>query len=221
MAKSSSKNDIRSKAISAINKNGILLVFPVKNNEKYNSIWKELYPRSTMKWEWDENGDDRVAKLWHLREELSRSREVIYSKWLTGRATFFSIPMFKALYRMSREWEPSNWQRESTEILECLKMDSPMSTKQLKETTELQGKFMERIYERALKPLWQHLDIVAFGEIEDSSFPSLAICATTSIHEELVKEALALSLEDAETIFRKHIPQHSYIDKFWEKLKNQ
>jgi hypothetical protein len=215
----SKKLSIREKAISAINKQGILLVFPIKNKDTYNSIWKELYPRSTMRWEWDENGDDRVGKLWHLREELSRSKEVVYSKWLTGRATFFSLDMFKALYRLTREWEPSGWMKESSEILECLRMDSPLSTKQLKEATGLQGRFLERTYEKALKPLWQHLDIVAVGEIEDSSFPSLAICATSLVFEDLVRESEQMTLEEANEIYRKYIPEDSPIDKFWKKIQ--
>jgi hypothetical protein len=207
-------------AISTINKHGLLLTFPIKNKTEYNSIWKELYPRSEMKWEWTEDGDDRVAKLWHLREELSRSKEVVYSKWLSGRATFFSKDLFKALYRLSREWKPNHWLRESARILECLNMDSPMSTKQLKEATELQGRYFERTYEKALKPLWQHFDIVAFGEIQDSSFPSLAIGATKSLFEELVIEANQLSLDEAQSIFQKYILEKSVIDKFWKRIQS-
>lgn len=209
----------KSLAIKAINKHGILLVFPIKDNNNYNSIWKELYPKSKMKWEWDEDGDDRVAKLWHLRGELSTSKEVIYSKWLTGRATFFSIELFKALYRLSREWEPKNYSRESHEILECLKMDSPLSTKQIKASVDLQGKYLERIYEKAMKPLWQRFDIVAFGEIEDSSFPSLAVGATESLFENLVMEATKLSLDEANMILRKYIPENTIIDKFWNRIQ--
>lgn len=216
---SKGKTSLKDQAISAINKNGILLVFPVKNKSEFNSIWKEFYPRSEMKWEWDENGDDRVAKLWHLREELSRSKEVVYSKWLSGRATFFSKELFKALYRLTREWNP-HWARESLKVLECLNMDSPLSTKQLKEATELQGKYFERTYEKALKPLWQHLDIVAFGEIQDSSFPSLAIGATKSLFEELVQEAKQLSLEEAHSIFKKYIPEKSVVEKFWNRISH-
>lgn len=215
----SKKVSDKEKALSAINKNGILLVFPIKNKNDYNSIWKELYPKSEMKWEWDENGDDRVAKLWHLREELSSSKQVIYSKWLTGRATFFSIPVFKALYRISRDWKPNNWIKESSQILECLRMDSPMSTKQLKEATELQGKFFERVYEKAMKPLWQHFDIVAVGEIQDSSFPSLAIAATESFFEDLVLEAKEMSLKEAQETLKEYIPESSLIEKFWNKIQ--
>lgn len=40
-----------------------------------------------MHWEWDDAGDKRVADLWHLREELSRSGErVVYTKWFQNRA---------------------------------------------------------------------------------------------------------------------------------------
>lgn len=216
----SKKASLKSQAISAIERNGILLVFPIKNRQDYNSLWKELYPRSEMKWEWNEDSDDRVAKLWRLREELSKSREVVYSKWLNGRATFFSIPLFKALYRLSRGQKPKNWIKESSLALDCLKMDSPMSTKQLKMAIELQGKYFERTYEKALKPLWQHFDIVAFGEIEDSSFPSLGICATQSIFEDIVKEANELSLDRAEEIFKKFIPKESLVNRFWLKIQS-
>ncbi|MES2769805.1 MAG: hypothetical protein V4596_11730 [Bdellovibrionota bacterium] len=216
----SKKTSDKIQALNAINKNGILLVFPIKNKNEYNSIWKELYPRSKMKWEWDENGDNRVAKLWHLREELSSSREVIYSKWLSGRATFFSKPLFKSLYRLSREWNSNQKTRESMQILDCLKMDSPLSTKQLKEATHLQGKYFERTYEKAMKPLWQHFDIVAVGEIQDSSFPSLAIASTESFFEDLVLEAKEKSLSEAQEIFKTYVPQNSLVEKFWRKLQN-
>src|SRR5690606_26991653 len=194
------KLGIKEKAINAINEQGLLLVFPIKDKPQYNSIWKVLYPRSEMRWEWDENGDNRVSKLWHLRAELSSSKEVVYSKWLLGRATFFSRELFAALYKQSRTQEPKNYIRESGEILEALKMDSPLSTKQLKEATQLQGKYLERVYDKAMKPLWQHFDIVACGEIEDSSFPSLAIGATETIFEDLVSEANKLSDKRAEDI---------------------
>lgn len=186
----------RQKAIDAINENGLLLVFPVKGKPQYNSIWKVLYPRSEMRWEWDENGDDRVSKLWRLREELSSSKEVVYSKWLLGRATFFSRDLFKALYKFSRNKKPESWTKESNALLDVLRMDSPLSTRQLKEATDLQGKYLERVYEKGMKPLWQHFDIVACGEIEDSSFPSLAIGATETIFEELVVESREMSVTE-------------------------
>jgi hypothetical protein len=161
---------LQNKAIQAIEKNGILLVYPIDNRPTPLSLWSELYPRTKMRWEWDQDGDDRVASLWHLRAQLSESRLVIYSKWYQNRATFFSRSLFAALYCLSRKSKPSKWTRESSEILETLKMDSPLSTKQIKEAVSLQGKLLESTYEKAMKPLWQHFDIVAFGEIEIAVF---------------------------------------------------
>ncbi|HMN67936.1 MAG TPA: hypothetical protein PKC28_05290, partial [Bdellovibrionales bacterium] len=78
---------MRAKAIKAIDKKGALLVYPLNNKKEPASIWSELFPRTKMRWEWDAGSDNRVAELWYLREELSRSRKVVYVKWYQGRAT--------------------------------------------------------------------------------------------------------------------------------------
>lgn len=209
---------LKQKAIRAINKQGLLLVFPLDNKKEPNSLWAELHPRTKMRWEWDESGDSRVSDLWFLREELSRSREVIYLKWFRGRATLMSLELFKAVYKLTRSLPRKNETRESSEILDALKMDSPLSTKQIKEAVELQGKLLERIYEKSMKPLWQHFDIVAFGEFEDSSFPSLGIGATETLFEDLVTEANELTEAEAQKIFKKYIPENSVWYKFWKQL---
>src|SRR4051812_17327021 len=84
------------KAVAAIERSGVLLVYPIQNRPDPPSLWTALHPRTAMRWEWDESGDDRVADLWHLRERLSRSGEVVYAKWFQGRATFFSREVFTA-----------------------------------------------------------------------------------------------------------------------------
>ncbi|MDB5037548.1 MAG: hypothetical protein JWQ35_1076 [Bacteriovoracaceae bacterium] len=84
-------------AVSAVNKAGSLLVFPIKNQREPASLWSEFFPKSVMRWEWDQDGDSRVADLWHFREKLSSSGKVVYSKWFRGRATLFSrelLPSF-------------------------------------------------------------------------------------------------------------------------------
>ena len=68
-------------AVVKINKNGILLVFPVNNQKQPISLWSEFFPRSKMRWEWDELGDNRVGQLWSLMKKLSDCGEVVYSKW--------------------------------------------------------------------------------------------------------------------------------------------
>jgi hypothetical protein len=172
-----------------------------------------------MRWEWDSSGDNRVASLWILREELSRSRKVVYSKWYSGRATFFSRELFTALYRISRESRPQTWRRESGEILDILTMDSPLSTKQVKQFAGLQGRLLERVFEQSMKPLWQHFDIVGFGEVPDSSFASLAIGATKTLFEDLVHEASTMSLEQAQAITTQFFPEDAVWTKFWRKTQ--
>src|SRR6476659_3749059 len=87
-------------AISKINKKGILLVFPINNRKEPQSLWSEFYPRKKMRWEWDNSGDDSVAEMWGLMKRLSENREVVYSKWYQGRATFFSQELFAAMLRL-------------------------------------------------------------------------------------------------------------------------
>jgi hypothetical protein len=192
MATIKSKRD----AIRAINRRGCLLVFPIDNRKEFPSIWSEFYPRTPMRWEWDENGDDRVARLWMLRAELSTCNEVVYSKWFRGRATFFSRPVFAALLRLLGHSE-LGLSREARGILETLKLDSPLSTKQLKRATDLQGRFNEAAYQRGLKELFSRGLIVGYGEVDDGAFPSLAIGATQAIFEDLWSEARELSREEA------------------------
>lgn len=155
-----------------------------------------------MRWEWDSDGDNRVANLWILREELSRSRKVVYSKWFHGRATFFSRSVFKALLRMKGQ-DPV-LSRQAQEILHLLQEDSPLSTKEIKAATDLRGRSLESVYTNAMKELWSQFQIVGFGEKDDGAFPSLLAGATSVIFEDLWMEAQTLSLLEAEkTIYEK------------------
>jgi hypothetical protein len=190
----------KAKAIKAIEKRGALLVYPLNNRKLPLSIWSELYPRSKMRWEWDVDGDDRVARLWSLREELSRSHQVVYAKWFQGRATFFSFAVFTNMlaYLGSAQMAELALTPSSREVLDILISDSPLSTKQLKAAVGLEGRLNEPTYNRALKPLWQNLLLVGFGEFEDSSFPSLGIAATTTMFEDLWNESHTLNPQAAE-----------------------
>ncbi|MGZ5279726.1 MAG: AlkZ-related protein [Pseudobdellovibrionaceae bacterium] len=209
---------LQKKAVQAINQRGLLLVYPIDNRPLPLSIWSDLYPGTKMRWEWDEDGDSRVADLWHLRAKLSSSSQVVYTKWYQNRATFFSRQAWAALYKLSRQWKPQKWIRESDEILDVLDSDSPLSTRQIKEAVNLQGKLLEGTYERALKPLWQHFDIVGFGEIEDSSFPSLAVGSSRVLFEDLIAESESLSEAQALQILEKFLPDKSLWRKFWNRI---
>ncbi|MDR3607158.1 MAG: hypothetical protein P4M08_07250 [Oligoflexia bacterium] len=210
-------------AIQSINESGVLLVFPIDNRKEIPSLWSHFYPRSKMRWEWDDDGDDRVARLWRLREELSRSNEVIYGKWFRGRATFFSKPVFTAMLRlMNPEPRPEfALGADARKILETLLMDSPLSTRQLKRAVELQGRFNEPTYNRALKELWSRLLAVAYGEIDEGAFPSLAIGATQILFEDLYREAFALDIPKAQAILQKRLAAGSPFLAFADRLRKK
>ncbi|MGE3760056.1 MAG: hypothetical protein AB7H97_19985 [Pseudobdellovibrionaceae bacterium] len=208
----------RKKALSAIEECGAVLVFPVANKKNPVSLWYKLHPRTEMKWEWSENGDDRVPQLWYLREELSRSNQVVYSKWYQNRATFFSKELFTHLLSYLRP-EEGLLPHDSNTLLEALKMDSPLSTKHLKAAAELQGRLNESLYNRAMKVLWDRLLIVGFGEIDDSSFPSLAVGATQNIFEELWIESQSIDSKNAEKYIFKKLGEDSLFLKYARKVK--
>ncbi len=196
----------KKEAIRAIERHGMLLVFPIDNAKEPLSLWSVFYPRSKMLWEWDESGDNRVAQLWHLREELSRSRKVVYAKWFKGRATFFSRDLFRALLAVySKQPRFHTLSRDARELLALLEENSPQSTKQLKRGSGLVGRALEGTYTRALQEVWSRLLIVAFGEVDEGAFPSLALGATKWIFEDLYREAQEQSEKEAEAIIDLHV----------------
>jgi hypothetical protein len=207
--------DLRS-AINKINKRGMLLVFPINNRKEPPSLWTEFFPKSQMSWEWDENGDSRVADLWHLRERLSKSGKVVYTKWFRGRATVISFELFTALLAWfgsaSRSTRGLSFQ--SREVMDLLDEDSPLSTKALKRAAGLQGRELERVYTAALKDLWSQLMIVGFGEVDEGAFPSLAIGSTRVIFEELWQESQKLQRKEALETIDRLLPEGTLFRKF-------
>jgi hypothetical protein len=194
--------DIKS-AINAVNQHGALLVFPIKNSKEPLSLWSHFFPRSEMVWEWNEDSDHRVADLWHLREKLSSSGKVVYSKWFRGRATLFAKDLLPSLLVLMNLPETGDDRFEaglSSGALEMCKLlddNSPLSTKQLKELSGLQGKFLEADYQRRLNELWRRFLIVGTGEIDDGAFPSLAMGSTRHFFEEEWREALDRTTDEA------------------------
>lgn len=185
------------RAIDLVNQHGFILVFPIQNKDEPQSLWSLLYPNIKMKWEWDGEEDGRLAELWRLREKLASSGQVVYGKYYQGRATLFSKNVFRNLLAIHGSAQVVLQNKEAREILDCLEMDSPLSTKQLKEASGLQGKFLEKNYNRALKELWQNFLIVAVGEIDDGAFPSLAHASTKTVFEDLWLQSLEIDPVDA------------------------
>jgi hypothetical protein len=212
------------KAIAAIDRAGALLVFPLGNRKQPASLWSHFFPRTRMRWEWDESGDNRVGLLWQLKGELATTRKVVYTKWFRGRATYFSRPLFTALLRgLNPSDAPPHLSLSlaARRILEILDGESPLSTKELKLQTGLKGRANEAAYERALKELWSKLLIVAYGEVDDGAFPSLAIGSTRVLFESLWRDAFAISANEAETRIMKFLPRDDLFLKHYRKLKLQ
>jgi hypothetical protein len=200
-----------SQAVKEIKQHGALLVYPIQNQKDPLSLWGQFFPKSTMKWEWDDSGDNRVAHLWHLREELSSSNKVVYSKWYRGRATFFSKEVFVAL--LAFLGTTRGLSRGSLTLLRTLEEESPLSTKQLKKKCKLQGRAMEGAYHQALKPLWVRGLIVGYGEVDEGAFPSLAVGATPLLFEELWLEAQALNSDQGKVILEKKLKKNPLVLK--------
>lgn len=206
------------KAVQAINRDGITLVFPMDNRKDPHSLWYELHPKTKMRWEWDDEGDSKVADLWHLRTQLSTTREVVYTKWFRNRATYFSKELFTACLCISQQNLPT-LTKDSKEILEALRMDSPLSTRQLKEAVSLQGRMLEGLFNKSMKKLWDSFLIVAWGEFEDSSFPSLGIGATQTLFEDLWEKAENMKPSTAQKLIDEKMPVGSIWRKYWDQLQ--
>ena len=183
--------DLERKALSAIREHGALLVYPIANRKAPRSLWSVLYPRSEMRWAWDDTADDRVVGLWHLRERLARGRKVVYAKWFRGRAVFFSRELFVDLLASLAPWDATP-SLEAREILSLLEENSPQSTKAVRRDAGLRGRTGERVWQRALEELWASLLVVGTGEVDDGAFPSLELGATRLVFEDLWDEAARL-----------------------------
>jgi len=209
-------------AISQINTHGALLVFPINNRELPNSLWAEFFPKSKMVWDWNEQSDYKVGDMWQLMKKLSDCREVVYSKWYQGRATFFSRELFTAMLSGARTARiPRHELSETGRILfEVLENNSPLSTKELKALTDLRGKHNEAAYSRGMKELFTRFLIVGFGEVEDGAFPSLAVGATELLFEDLWRDGADMAPRKARAVIDRLMPAGSHFRKFLEKAAN-
>ena len=208
---------LQKKARAAIEEHGVLLVYPIANSRDPASLWSVLYPRSNMRWAWDEGADPRVVGLWHLRERLARSREVVYGKWYKGRAVFFSRALFSAMLAELAPWRCALTPEEE-EILRLLEDDSPQSSKRLREAAGLRGKASERTWTRATNALWELLLLVGTGEVEDGAFPSLEIGATRWMFEPLWEGAQRGADGAQRALLERHLPRSQSFGKHWVRI---
>ena len=208
-----------SSAVARIRDRGVLLDFPINNREEPKSLWSEFYPKTTMVWDWNEDGDMRVANMWQLMKRLSDSGNVVYSKWYQGRATFFSRKLFTAMLAVRRRIsDPRRGISGAAKtLMEILENNSPLSTKELKRAADLQGRTNEAAYSRAMKDLFSRLLIVGFGEVEDGAFPSLAVGATELLFSDLWAESDDMRHAEAENLIDRFMPPDSKFRHFFDR----
>src|SRR5689334_13059861 len=215
-----SKVPTLAKAVARIRERGVLLVFPVNNHDEPRSLWSEFFPGTKMVWDWNEDGDMRVAEMWQLMKILSDSSEVVYSKWYQGRATFFSRELFAAMLAVRRRTLDARRGLSDTaeNLLEVLENNSPLSTKELKRATDLQGRLNETAFSRAMKQLFSRLLIVGFGEVEDGAFPSAAVGATELLFSDLSSQAEEMSPAKAVAMVERFMPKHSHFGRYFHRM---
>jgi len=206
-------------AVNCINERGALLVFPINNRELPLSLWSEFYPGKRMVWDWNDDAAGEVSDMWSLMKRLSDCGDVVYSKWYQGRATFFSKDLFTAMLRVRCIQADARRQLSSTAklLFEVLENNSPLSTRKLKELTDLQGRLHEAEYSSAMKELFTRFLIVGFGEVDDGAFPSLAVGATELLFDDLWRQAEALQVRAAQATIDRCLPPSSHFRRFFDK----
>lgn len=84
--------------------------------------------------------------------------------------------------------------------------------------TGLKGKLLEAAYNKAMKELFEKFQIIAYGEVDDGAFPSLAVGATESIYEDLYLESKSLSSTQAQLVIDNYIDKDTLFLKFLNKV---
>ena len=72
-----------------------------------------------------------------------------------------------------------------------------------------------------MKELFSKFLIVAFGEVDDGAFPSLAVGATKNLYEDLLNEARDMTDVQAEKIIDDYLPEGSLFRKFLDKAQRE
>jgi hypothetical protein len=216
-----------SNAVKYVDKHGVLLLFPIGNRPEPLSLWHCFFPGDEMRWEWSEDGDDRVALMWHLRAPLSQRDDVVYTKWYQGRATCLSLEAFRTLaaYIAPCAIEKLGLSFEARDVLEILEADSPLPTKRLRHDAGLEGKERQPVFDSVMRELWARLLIVGSGEVEEGGFPSLAVGASRLLYEDTWEEAREMSPEQREAnvqrIFRVNPSLSRCFDRFQRRMSER
>ncbi len=187
------------------------------------SLWSKFFPRSRMNWDWSEDGDGRVAMLWHLRTELSTCQQAVYTKWFKNRATLFSDELFIAMLSLvsAKEVDSLGLSQDALILLGTLHEDSPLGTRELKSLSGFEGRENSSRFESALRQLWRKLLIVGYGEVEEGGFPSLAVGSSRLLFEDLWDESKSVSAEQRLKTVEKYFDSKSEFFRQYVRLENE
>lgn len=158
--------------IKFINQVGAVSVFPAKASTALPSLWKFLHPRSKFSWQWDEAGDDKVVKLWWLKNEIAASKKVYYGRFFSNQPVFIAHALAKKLQAKVSPRRPSALEKY---ILENLELNSPQTLRMLKKQARHDGvDFLRNEWQRALVALQKQFLISSLGDStrENGPMPS-------------------------------------------------
>lgn len=166
------------KCLSFINEQGVVSVFPAKSSMP--SLWKFLHPRSKFSWVWDENGDDKVAKLWWLKNEIAASRKVLYGRFFSNQPVFVSLKQAKALQKKVQKKPLTELEQH---ILESLELNSPQTLRILKREAKRQGmEYLRSQWHQALLTLQKQFLISSLGDSVREKGPMPSTEYTSALH---------------------------------------
>jgi hypothetical protein len=158
-------------AIFEVERLGTVAIFPEKSRKKSSiiSLWELFYPRTPMRWEWDESADKGVVKLWWLKNEIAQTKKVLYGRFFSNRPVLVSISEAQTILKSLKPRPLSSLARE---ILSRLEDNSPQTKRMLGRELRRDGWEPTRAeFERALLELQRNFQIVSLGDSEREKGP--------------------------------------------------
>jgi hypothetical protein len=177
-------------ALEFIEREGRVAVFPEKNKKKKGaivSLWELFYPRTKMSWEWDDSADNRVVKLWWLKNEIARTQQVLYGRFFGNRPVYVSK---KEASKILATIKPKPLSPLAREILARLEDNSPQTKRMLARALRDEGwEPSKGEFERALLDLQKNFQIVSLGDSEREAgpMPSSEYAAISLIFPDLAR----------------------------------
>ncbi len=176
-------------AVALIEERGCVAVFPdtARKSSPWVSLWELYYPRSPFRWNWEEGADPRVVRLWWLKDELARSKRVVYGRFFGNRPVFLSLG--EAAKIVKNHPQPQSLSALARECLSQLEDNSPLTKRMISRELRKSGyEFSRSEIDRALLDLQKSFRIVSLGDSEREAgpMPSSEYAATALVFPQLV-----------------------------------